>query len=191
MYKVFVMDVPLLHHDIVTIKLLMRHVNFYSYMQPCILESTSRMFCTAPSLSGVHYTQPSHQLRIGLLMDGVTSLLVLQNTSLTLFPDPMFQTFMEEIEFITGSPIALTIQGSGFFFTREQVRIQINPCSSEQPEECQCHVTNVLPNNNVSTFKRACSESHIINCLLPCMQFVIMLFVITYIYFITDVVLHH
>ena len=108
------------------------------------------MFCTAPSLSGVNSSRTSHQLMIGLLMDGVTSLLILQDTSFTLFPDPVFQTFAEDIQFTTEGPIALTIQGSGFFFTREQVKIQISPCSSEQPERCQCHVTDVLPNNSVS-----------------------------------------
>ena len=103
------------------------------------------MYCTAPSLSS-EFNQSSCPLRIGLLMDGVTSLLEL-NTSLSLFPDPVFTRFTEERVFTSGDPIPLTIEGEGFVFTVDQVNVLIEPCNRDQSELCQCTVMNVFPNN--------------------------------------------
>ena len=100
------------------------------------------MYCTAPSLSS-EFNQSSRPLRIGLLLDGVTSLLELNN-SLNLFPDPVFTRFEEERVFTSGNPIPLTIEGEGFVFTTGQVNVLIEPC---QTEVCQCTVMNVFPNN--------------------------------------------
>ena len=106
------------------------------------------MFCTAPSLSnGMEFNQSSRPLQIGLLMDGVSSLLEL-NTSLNLHPNPVFTQFTDELVFTPSDPILLTIQGEGFVFRPEQVNILIEPCNSEQ--NCLCTVMNVFPNNNVS-----------------------------------------
>ena len=106
------------------------------------------MFCTAPSLSiGMESNQSSRPLQIGLLMDGVSSLLEL-NASLSLHSNPVFTQFTDELVFTPGDPILLTIQGEDFVFGPEQVNILIEPCNSEQ--NCLCIVMNVFPNNNVS-----------------------------------------
>ena len=119
-------------------------------MQPCIVDSAIMMRCTAPSLSNNEFNQSSRPLRIGLLMDGVTSLLEL-NTSLNLYPNPVFTQFMEEMVFISGSSITLSIEGEGFVFDKRQVAVLIEPCSSDlQSEICRCTVMNIFPNNNVS-----------------------------------------
>ena len=114
-------------------------------LQPCV-PSPKMMTCTAPRLSGEGFNQTSRQLRIGLLMDGVSSLLEL-NSSLALFPNPSFNSFGEELMFNDGDPISLEIQGSGFVFSTEQVRVEIEPCKEEV---CQCRVSNVFQHNNVS-----------------------------------------
>ena len=112
------------------------------------------MYCTAPSLGNSGFNESSRPLRIGLLMDGVSSLLEL-NTSLNLHPDPVFTRFSEEMIFTSGDPIMLTIQGMGFVFTADQLRVLIEPCNSNQAEICQCTVRNVFP-NNVSLLPECC-----------------------------------
>ena len=114
-------------------------------MQPCIVESPVRMYCTSPSLSNSDFNQSSLPLRIGLLMDGVSSLLEL-NTSLNLYPDPVFTRFGEEMVFTSGDPIILLIQGQGFVFSAYKVDILIEPCNSDQAEICQCIITDIFPN---------------------------------------------
>ena len=94
----------------------------------------------------MEFNQSSRPLQIGLLMDGVTSLLEL-NTSLSLHPDPVFNRFIKEMVFMSGDPIMLTIDGEGFVFYTDQLRVLIDPCNSDQTEVCQCAVTNVFPNN--------------------------------------------
>ena len=103
------------------------------------------MFCTAPSLkNSIELNQSFHPLRIGLLMDGVSSLLEL-NTSLNLHPNPVFSQFTDELVFMAGDPIPLMIQGEGFVFKPDQVNVLIEPCNSER--NCLCTVINVFPNN--------------------------------------------
>ena len=103
------------------------------------------MFCTAPSLSnGMEFNQSSRPLRIGLLMDGVSSLLEL-NASFNLYPNPVFTRFTDELVFTAGDPIPLMIQGERFVFKPDQVNVLIEPCNSEQ--NCLCTVMNVFPNN--------------------------------------------
>ena len=106
------------------------------------------MQCTAPSLSidNSEFNQSSRSLRIGLLMDGVSSLLVL-NESLELHLNPTFAQFGEEMVFTIGVPIPLEIQGEGFYFTLGQVIVLVEPCNSEQG--CLCTVTNVFKSNDV------------------------------------------
>lgn len=106
------------------------------------------MYCTAPSLNldNSDFDQSSRPLQIGLLMDGVSSLLEL-NTSLNLYPDPVFMRFSDEMIFIPGEPIILTIQGDGFVFNADQLRVLIEPCNSDPTEICQCPVVNVFTNN--------------------------------------------
>ena len=94
----------------------------------------------------MEFNQSSLPLRIGLLMDGVSSLLEL-NTSLILHPTPGFTQFNEEMVFTLGDPILLTIQGEGFIFYADQLEVQIEPCNNNQAEICQCAVMNVFPNN--------------------------------------------
>ena len=106
------------------------------------------MYCTAPRLSNsVEFNQSARPLRIGLLMDGVSSLLEL-NTSLNLQVDPVFTQFSEEMVFTSGEPIVLMIQGEGFegfVFLPGQIVLLIEPCRSKRG--CLCTVTNVFPNN--------------------------------------------
>ena len=115
--------------------------------QPCFVENALTMYCTAPRLSSSKFNQTSRPLRIGLLMDGVTSLLEL-NTTLNLHPNPVFTRFTEEMVFMSSDPILVTIRGEGFIFNPDQVNIVIKPCNSEWT--CLCTVMNVFPNNNVS-----------------------------------------
>ena len=115
--------------------------------QPCIVENALTMYCTAPRLSSSEFNQTSRQLQIGLLMDGVTSLLEL-NTTLNLHPNPVFTRFTEEMVFTSGDPIPLTIRGEGFVFDSDQVNVLIKPCNSDRG--CLCTVMNVFSNNNVS-----------------------------------------
>ena len=118
------------------------------FLQPCVVESSLRMHCTAPSLSNsVEFNQSSRPLQIGLLMDGVSSLLEL-NTSLSLHPDPVFNQFTEVMVFTSGDPIQLIIQGERFVFSADQVNVFIEPCNSDQ--SCLCTVSNVFSMNNVS-----------------------------------------
>ena len=84
------------------------------------------MYCTALSLGNSGFNESSRPLRIGLLMDGVSSLLEL-NTSLNLHPEPVFTRFSEEMIFTSGDPIMLTIQGMGFVFTADQLQPNPNP----------------------------------------------------------------
>ena len=121
---------------------------YINSIQPCSVESPLRMQCTAPSLSidNGEFNQSSNSLRIGLLMDGVSSLLVL-NETLELHLNPMFAQFDEEMVFTIGVPIPLEIQGEGFYFTPEQVIVLVEPCNSEQG--CLCTVTNVFKSNDV------------------------------------------
>ena len=107
------------------------------------------MHCTAPSLSTDigKFNQSSRSLRIGLLMDGVSSLLVI-NETLELHPNPTFVQFGVEMVFTIGDPILLVIQGEGFYFMPEQVIVLVEPCNSEQ--SCLCTVTNVFKSNDVS-----------------------------------------
>ena len=116
-------------------------------VQPCFVENALRMYCTAPRLSSSEFNQTYRQLQIGLLMDGVTSLLEL-NTYLNLHPNPVFTRFTKEMGFTSGDPILLTIQGEGFVFKPDQVNVVIKPCNSNWG--CLCTVMNVFPNNNVS-----------------------------------------
>ena len=103
------------------------------------------MYCITPRLSNsMEFNQSSRPLQIGLLMDGVSSLLVL-NTFLNLHPDPVFNRFTEERVFTSGDPIILTVEGEGFVFSTSQVNVFIEPCSSEQ--NCFCTVINVFSNN--------------------------------------------
>ena len=115
--------------------------------QPCFVENALMMYCTAPRLSSSEFNQTTRQLQIGLLMDGVTSLLEL-NTTLNLHPNPVFTRFTEEMVFISGELILLTIRGEGFVFEPDQLNLLIKPCNSDQG--CLCTVMNVFPNNNVS-----------------------------------------
>ena len=104
------------------------------------------MYCTAPSLGNSEFNRSSRPLRIGLLMDGVSSLLEL-NTSLNLHPNPVFTRFTEEMVFTPGDPIILMIEGEGFVFNADQLHVLIDPCNSDQAEVCQCAVMNVFLNN--------------------------------------------
>ena len=140
---------------------------FFFTVQPCVVESNMKMYCTAPSLSDIDFNQTSQQLSIGLLMDGVTSLLVLPNTSFTFYADPIFESFSEEQQFTAGDTITLTIGGSGFNFDNEQVEVYIDPCRSDAPEICQCSVTNVFP-NNVSITSTYMLSVCLLFCLFVC-----------------------
>lgn len=120
-------------------------------MQPCVAETDQRMVCTAPRLSDEDFNQTSRPLRIGLLMDGVASLLELTTASLNLFPNPSFDSFGEETVFSAGETIPLTIQGSGFIFNTSEVRVRIEPCNSADVAICQCQVVAVSP-DDVSKF---------------------------------------
>ena len=106
------------------------------------------MYCTSPHLNN-KFNQTNGPLRIGLLMDGVTSLLELSNTSLMLYPDPTFETFAEELLFSPGEQISLILHGSGFEFSKDQIIVQIEPCISSSTV-CQCTVTRVFSLNDVS-----------------------------------------
>jgi hypothetical protein len=66
------------------------------------------MECVAPSLRGVEGLQLPMMSRIGLLMDGVTSLLDL-NTTVTVHQSPTIDQFDSVLEFSADSTIMLTI----------------------------------------------------------------------------------
>ena len=128
-------------------KILIIDFLYINSIQPCSVDSPLTMQCTAPSLSidGSEFNQSSRSLRIGLLMDGVSSLLVV-NETLELHLNPTFAQFGEERVFTIGVPIPLEIQGEGFYFTRGQVIVLVEPCNSNQ---CLCTVTNVFKSNDV------------------------------------------
>ena len=129
-------------------KILIIDFLYINSMQPCSVESSLTMQCTAPSLSinNGEFNQSSRLLRIGLLMDGVSSLLVV-NETLELHLNPTFTQFGEERVFTIGVPIQLEIQGEGFYFTPRQVIVLVETCNSEQG--CLCTVTNVFKSNDV------------------------------------------
>ena len=114
-----------------------------------MVNSDTSMYCTAPDLND-EFNQTNGPLRIGLLLDGVTSLLELSNTSLMLYPDPTFETFADEQMFTGGNSIQLEIAGSGFMFTGDQVRVLIAPCKNPDETVCQCSGITVFQLNNVS-----------------------------------------
>ena len=129
-------------------KILIIYFLYINSIQPCPVESPVTMQCTAPSLNidNSEFNQSSRSLRIGLLMDGVSSLLIL-NETLELHLNPTFTQFGEEMVFTIGSRIPLEIQGEGFYFTPGQVIVLVEPCNSEQG--CLCTVTNVFKSNDV------------------------------------------
>ena len=128
------------------------HSHTLFYLQPCLVNrmTGTTMYCTAPRLNNDEFNQTNRPLRIGLLMDGVSSLLELDNTSLTLYEDPTFDMFEEELIFPSGDPIFIFIQGSGFIFEPDQVTVQIDPCNNADSTVCQCSVEEVFQANNVS-----------------------------------------
>lgn len=62
-----------------------------SHVQPCEIISSVELNCVAPGLN-------SSTVFIGLLMDGVSSVLML-NSSVTVHPDPVFYTWLQPLEF--------------------------------------------------------------------------------------------
>ena len=82
-------------------------------LQPCTTTGLSTssltvMECKAPSLNGIEGLQLPVESRIGLLMDGVTSLLDL-NTTVIVHQNPVIEEFDRVLEFREGNMIMLTI----------------------------------------------------------------------------------
>ena len=80
-----------------------------SFSQPCEVDPTnpSRMQCRAPRVS---FTNSSMgQVSLGLLMDRVTDLLMI-NATVTILPDPSFSMFSDVMEFAQNENRPLEIQ---------------------------------------------------------------------------------
>ena len=81
------------------------------------------MLCAAPSLKELDFANDSISVRFGLLMDGVTNLLILDIAKLTIFDNPSFNgdsTFSIN----PGQTSNLTFTGSHFYFTQLQVTVR-------------------------------------------------------------------
>ena len=76
--------------------------------QPCEVDPTNptRMQCPAPRVSFTNFSMG--QVSLGLLMDRVTDLLMI-NATVTILPDPAFSMFSDVLEFAQNENIQLTI----------------------------------------------------------------------------------
>ena len=88
------------------------YTNWYVYtslFQPCVIASSLSMHCLAPSLDSIEgeLSLPM-TAQIGLLMDGVTDLLTLSNTSVTIHQDPLFEDFDQVVVFGQNDRMVLT-----------------------------------------------------------------------------------
>ncbi|XP_064399095.1 plexin A3-like isoform X2 [Halichondria panicea] len=99
----------------------------------------STLSCPAPDVTLNDST--AIQVGFGLLMDGVVSVQNLNGT-LVVYPNPTFQNLAGDTQFKFGDPIIITLEGSGFKFSVDQVRVRVAPCSSGY---CDCEV-NIVTN---------------------------------------------
>ncbi|CAI8020286.1 Plexin-A4 [Geodia barretti] len=118
--------------------------------KPCTTDSGgTRMMCQAPPIDPALFSTRQLLAVLGLELDGVDSLLRLDNYTVTLHSNPSFQNFGKQ-SFSNTDNIRLTIdsQGGRFEFTEEMVEVLITPCSRE---ECVCEDVTFQPGNSSLT----------------------------------------
>uniref|UniRef100_A0A8B9C3A6 Plexin A4 n=1 Tax=Anser brachyrhynchus TaxID=132585 RepID=A0A8B9C3A6_9AVES len=85
---------------------------FYRYRRNCEVQNSTEMTCQAPALA----VDPNHQSELaerpeefGFILDNVQSLLILNKTNFTYYPNPVFEVFNPSgiLELKPGSPIIL------------------------------------------------------------------------------------
>ncbi len=120
-----------------------------AFLQLCYDNFDSDMKCLAPRLSNKNGTS---QVVIGLQMDNVRNLLILEDVNITVFTDPIFNTGLSfEIQPGQSQNLTLTVsaccdvwtlfnaagllsflfQGEGFHFSLAQIKIMVQDVSTD------------------------------------------------------------
>lgn len=85
------------------------------FLQNCEVQNSTEMTCQAPALA----VDPNHQSELaehpeefGFILDNVQSLLILNKTNFTYYPNPIFEVFSPSgiLELKPGSPIILKVR---------------------------------------------------------------------------------
>lgn len=91
---------------------------FLFFLKNCTVLNSTEMTCQAPAVAinsnnlGETTERPEE---FGFILDNVQSLLVLNKTNFTYYPDPVFESFNPSgiLELKPGSPIILKVNGIG------------------------------------------------------------------------------